>query len=87
MSTDTSVTAPPVSDARLLGRGLAGLRIFVGLIALLNGLAKLFGWHDIRIGPSVANLINRDDARFILDFEVKQEPCRRRARDQAAAAA
>jgi len=75
LSTDTRVTAPPVSDdARLLGRALAGLRIFVGLIALLNGLAKLFGWHDIRIGPFVANLINRDDARFILDFEVNNNP-------------
>jgi uncharacterized membrane protein YphA (DoxX/SURF4 family) len=75
LSTDTRVTAPPVSDdARLLGRALAGLRIFIGLIALLNGLAKLFGWRDIRIGPFVANLINRDDARFILDFEVNKNP-------------
>ncbi len=57
-------------DARLFGRGLAALRIFVGLIALLNGLAKLFGWHAVTVGPYVSNLINRDDARFILRFEV-----------------
>lgn len=74
MSTDTRVTPPSVTDARLLGRALAALRIFVGLIALLNGLAKLFGWHNIRIGPYVANLINRDDARSILDFEVNKNP-------------
>lgn len=61
-------------DARLLARGLAGLRIFVGLIALLNGLAKLFGWHSVSIGPYTANLINRDDARFILEFEVFRNP-------------
>ncbi|MGI8538004.1 MAG: DoxX family membrane protein [Mycobacteriales bacterium] len=74
MSADTSVTPPSVSDARLLGRGLAGVRIFLGLIELLDGLAKLFGWHTIRIGPYLANLINRDDARFILDFEVNKNP-------------
>lgn len=74
MSTDTRVTPPPVTDARLLGRALAALRIFVGLIALLNGLSKLTGWHNIRIGPYVANLINRDDARSILDLEVNMNP-------------
>lgn len=70
----SSVVDSPGLDARLLARGLAALRIFVGLIALLNGLAKVFGWHRVHIGPYLANLINRDDARFILDFEVFKNP-------------
>lgn len=72
----TTRPAPPavLPDARLLGRGLAVLRIFVGLIALLNGLAKVFGWHSINVGPYSANLLNRDDARGILEFEVFRNP-------------
>lgn len=65
---------PPGLDARVLARGLAALRIFIGLIALLNGLAKVFGWHRVQLGPYLANLINRDDARFILDLEVFKNP-------------
>lgn len=61
-------------NRELLGRGLAALRIFVGLIFLLNGLAKLFGFSVITIGPYQANLINRDAVGFILDFEVNQNP-------------
>lgn len=75
-TTEAAQASPPalVPDARLLGQGLAALRIFVGLIALLNGLAKVFGWHAVQVGPYVANLINRDDARFILEFEVFRNP-------------
>lgn len=65
---------PTLPDARLLGRGLAVLRIFVGFILLLNGLAKLFGWHTVSLGPYTANLVNRDDARGILNFEVFANP-------------
>ena len=65
--------APPV-DPGLLARGLAALRIFVGAIFFANGLAKLFGFHAIRLGPYAANLINRDDTRFILDYEVNRNP-------------
>lgn len=61
-------------DRGLLARGLAALRIFVGLIFLLNGLAKLFGFSVITIGPYQSNLINRDAVRFILDFEVNKNP-------------
>lgn len=57
-------------DARGLGRGLAVIRILLGFTFLSNGLAKLFGWHTVEIGPYVGNLINRGDARFILDAEV-----------------
>lgn len=73
--TDTPVRPGPViPDAHVLARGLAALRIFVGLIALLNGLAKVFGWRNISIGPYSANLINREDARNILEFEVFGNP-------------
>jgi len=57
-------------SARTLGKGLAVLRIFMGIILLSNGLAKLFGFSQIKVGPYVANLIDRDAARSILEFEV-----------------
>lgn len=74
--TGTQVRPGPgtLPDPVVLARGLAALRIFVGLIALANGLAKLFGWHSIRIGPYSANLLNREDARGILEFEVFRNP-------------
>jgi len=59
-----------VLDAAQLGRGLAAIRILLGMTFLTNGLAKLFDVHRIEIGPYVANLINRGDARFILNAEV-----------------
>ncbi len=59
-------------DARLLGKGLAALRIFLGLILFSNGLAKLLSFRTIEIGPYRAFLINREEARSILDFEVNE---------------
>jgi len=59
-------------DARHLARGLAAVRILMGFTFLSNGLAKLFGFHEVSLGPIVGNLINRTDARFILDFEVNK---------------
>jgi uncharacterized membrane protein YphA (DoxX/SURF4 family) len=58
--------------AGLLAKGLAGLRIFFGLIFFLNGLAKLFSFRTIEIGPYSSFLINREETRQILDFEVNQ---------------
>ena len=55
---------------RAVARGLAVIRVLMGVTFLSNGLAKLFGIHEIHIGWYHANLINRDDARFILDAEV-----------------
>ncbi len=66
--------APPTPNATRLGRGLAALRIFVGVILLANGLAKVFSFAQVRIGPYAANLIDRDSIKFILDFEVNQNP-------------
>ncbi len=75
MSTSTAdrPTATP-SDAllpsrRTLGKGLAVLRIFLGLVLLLNGLAKVFGINRIDVGPYTAFLIDSTTARSILRFE------------------
>jgi uncharacterized membrane protein YphA (DoxX/SURF4 family) len=62
------VTADPL----LLGRGLAAFRIFLGLILLSNGLAKLLSFRNVEVGPYRGFLIDRDEARQILDFEVNQ---------------
>jgi uncharacterized membrane protein YphA (DoxX/SURF4 family) len=59
-------------DQRSLGRGLAAFRIFFGLILISNGLAKLFEFRSIEIGPYKTFLINRAEARGILDFEVNR---------------
>ena len=67
--TDESEGGPAV-DARQLARGLAVVRMLMGATYLANGLAKVFDIHRVEIGPYLANLINRGDARFILDVEV-----------------
>lgn len=59
-------------DARRLGQGLAGLRIFMGLILFANGLAKLLDFRTIEIGPYSSFLITRDETRQILEFEVNK---------------
>lgn len=69
---DAAAQSEPAVDARQLARGLAVLRILTGAIWLTNGLAKLFDIKQVEIGPYVANLINRDVARFILDVEVNK---------------
>lgn len=57
------------AQALALGRGLAALRIFVGLIAFSNGLAKLFSFREIEIGPYFGTLVDRPEARGILEGE------------------
>jgi uncharacterized membrane protein YphA (DoxX/SURF4 family) len=52
-----------------LARGLAALRIFMGLVLFANGVAKVFsagGGVTIRLGPYVTNLVDRGAARVIL---------------------
>jgi uncharacterized membrane protein YphA (DoxX/SURF4 family) len=53
-------------------RGLAAFRVFFGLILLSNGLAKLLSFRTIDIGPYRSFLIDRPEARSILDFEVNR---------------
>lgn len=64
------MTARP--DPLGLARGLAAFRIFFGVVLFANGLAKLFTFRTIEIGPYSAFLINRSEARQILDFETNQ---------------
>jgi uncharacterized membrane protein YphA (DoxX/SURF4 family) len=54
------------------GQGLAAIRIFFGVILFANGLAKLFEFRNIHIGPYRSFLIDREEARSILDFEVNR---------------
>lgn len=56
----------------LFGRGLAVLRIFFGVILFSNGLAKLFSFSMIDVGPYVANLIDRGITRSILTTNVEK---------------
>ena len=64
-------------DPILFARGLAIIRIFFGIILLANGLAKLeprLGRIDL--GPYHANLVTRDGARDILNFEINERRIR-----------
>ncbi len=78
---DTATSTSGVRDdailpsARTLGKGLAVLRIFMGVVLFANGVAKLFEFRRIEVGPYVANLIDKAAARSILQngFEGEQE--------------
>jgi uncharacterized membrane protein YphA (DoxX/SURF4 family) len=59
-------------DAGALARALAAFRIFFGLVLFSNGLAKLLSFTEITIGPYKATLIDRPEARAILEFEVNR---------------
>ena len=74
-SIDTALISP-----RLFGRGMAVIRIFFGVILFANGLAKLDpDLGRIDVGPYHANLVTRDGARNILNFEVNERQIRRDA--------
>lgn len=67
-------------DPVLFARGMAVIRIFFGIILFANGLAKLNAdLGRIDVGPYHANLISRDGARGILNFEVNERQIRRDA--------
>ncbi len=59
-------------DPTVLGRGIAVLRIFFGVIFLANGLAKVTGERNFDVGWYRGFLIVRDEARNILDFETNR---------------
>lgn len=76
MSTTSPAPAPAgalrddqTPDAALLGRGLAALRIFFGVILFANGISKLFNFTDISLLGYKATLIDRGTARAILENE------------------
>ena len=62
----------PLVSRAALGRGLAALRIFVGVIFFANGLAKLTGERQVEFGWYRGFLIVRNEARNILQFEVNE---------------
>ena len=77
MRATTTDTRDSLVDPILFARGMAVIRIFFGLILFANGLAKLeptLGRIDL--GPYHANLITRDGARGILNFEVNERRIR-----------
>jgi uncharacterized membrane protein YphA (DoxX/SURF4 family) len=68
---------PPLLDPVLFARGMAVIRIFFGVILFVNGLAKLEpSLGQIDLGPYHANLITREGARGILNFEVNERRIR-----------
>lgn len=81
MTKDHTTSTSGVQDdallpsARTLGKGLAVLRIFMGVVLFANGVAKLFEFRRIEVGPYAANLIDKGAARSILrnGFEGEQE--------------
>jgi uncharacterized membrane protein YphA (DoxX/SURF4 family) len=48
-------------------KGLAAVRIFVGLVWLANALAKVFNHGSFDLGPVSFSLISRDTARGLLE--------------------
>ena len=79
MTAPTTIESPPPSiiDPILFARGMAVIRIFFGIILLANGLAKLEpSLGRIDVGAYHANLITRDGARGILNFEVNERRIR-----------
>ena len=72
-SPDVQETDRPTADhprPQVMAAGLAVIRIFFGVILLVNGLAKVFDWRFIEWGPYRAILIDRDFARDIIENEV-----------------
>jgi uncharacterized membrane protein YphA (DoxX/SURF4 family) len=67
----STAAAAPVNPIAL-AKGLAAIRIFFGLILFSNGLAKLLSFTEVSIGPYKATLIDRPEARSILEFEVNR---------------
>ena len=77
MHRTTDASAPPVIDPILIAKGMAVIRIFFGIILLANGLAKVEpALGRIDLGPYHANLVTRDGARSILNFEVNERRIR-----------
>ncbi|MDQ3412298.1 MAG: DoxX family membrane protein [Chloroflexota bacterium] len=73
----TDAPAPPVIDPILIAKGMAVIRIFFGIILLANGLAKVEpALGRIDLGPYHANLVTREGARGILNFEINERRIR-----------
>ena len=81
---DTTTTRAMGADGRGvdplgLGRGLAAVRIFFGVILLANGIAKVFEFRRVAVGDWwITFLIDRSFAREILDSLANKDPSRGR---------
>jgi uncharacterized membrane protein YphA (DoxX/SURF4 family) len=76
-SSRTDAGGPPLIDPILFAKGMAAIRIFFGVILVANGLAKLEpSLARIDVGPYHANLVTREGARGILNFEVNERRIR-----------
>ncbi len=71
-SGEATGAGPPAINALAFARGLAVLRVFFGLILFSNGLSKLFSFTQVHVGIYKASLIDRPEARAILDIEVNK---------------
>ncbi len=60
-------STPSLLDPVVLGRGLAVVRILLGLTYLLNGLAKFFDVRAFSVLGFRASLIGREDAAGIME--------------------
>ncbi|MBA3336305.1 MAG: DoxX family membrane protein [Chloroflexia bacterium] len=72
LTSPTSESSQPPVSPTALGRGLAALRIFMGVVLFANGIAKLTGVRNIELGWYRGFLIVRNEARNILSFEVNE---------------
>lgn len=64
----TGTQAAPMLDSVLIGRGLAVIRVFFGLILFANGIAKVFEFTRVAVGQWwITNLIDRPGAQSILN--------------------
>ena len=73
----TDIVGPPLISPIRFAKGMAVIRIFFGIILLANGLAKVEpALGQIDLGPYHANLITREGARGILNFEVNERRIR-----------
>lgn len=64
----TEARSAPLLDPILIGRGLAAIRMFFGLILFANGIAKVFEFRRVAVGEWwITFLIDRSFAQSILD--------------------
>jgi uncharacterized membrane protein YphA (DoxX/SURF4 family) len=67
-ATTTAANERPLVDPTWVGRGLAAVRIFFGVILLANGIAKIFEFRRVAVGDYwITFLIDKSFARSILD--------------------
>jgi uncharacterized membrane protein YphA (DoxX/SURF4 family) len=66
MATETAGTARVGLEPGAAARGLAAIRIFVGIVWLANGMAKLIGKTTYDLGVASFGLIGRDTAKSLL---------------------